>query len=378
MFTLCDNLLLRLGAPVDATLGGQLGGIRKSLPSSSSQLGLFVQADSQEGVNRKGGDMDKAEKTGGERVITPVHKPEDGDDEEGAFWEESPAIIEVPLVPQRGTNAESRDARRMSETYWSDSGGDKQESKIGANTHLITVAEECDDSVKEVDLDGKDYKAAITGSLRQRASKATSHNVKVDGNDRDKMKDSNSSSSNSTANRQVLFAAYKVMWSANYKTEALSKLEQFIDTFPKPKLDATTGDDKLEKILQYARKNRDGDVLPKRRTQKGLHTRGIVSMAENAFSSEDVSRREDIDFRVRCHLKRAEWMREIGDAPLSRVLECVMQARHVADDRYSVWHAWAVTNYAYVAIGEKESQSEEKESLITTKLKWTLITGGIR
>jgi len=38
-------------------------------------------------------------------------------------------------------------------------------------------------------------------------------------------------------------------------------------------------------------------------------------------------------------------MRELDDSPLHEILDCVKQARELATDHYSVWHAWAVTNY---------------------------------
>ena len=52
-----------------------------------------------------------------------------------------------------------------------------------------------------------------------------------------------------------------------------------------------------------------------------------------------------MDLRVKCLLKRAEWMRQLGDSPLEEILDTVMQARQIAEGRFSVWHAWAVTNY---------------------------------
>ena len=58
-------------------------------------------------------------------------------------------------------------------------------------------------------------------------------------------------------------------------------------------------------------------------------------------------------FRVQCLLKRAEWLREVGDVPFSDVLRTVQEARELAPDQYSVWHEWAVANYNQLQIVDK-------------------------
>jgi FKBP12-rapamycin complex-associated protein len=66
---------------------------------------------------------------------------------------------------------------------------------------------------------------------------------------------------------------------------------------------------------------------------------------------ESSTKREDTDafdirlFRVECLLKRAEWMREVGESPFEDVVKTLEEARNLAPSQYSVWHAWAVTNY---------------------------------
>jgi len=62
---------------------------------------------------------------------------------------------------------------------------------------------------------------------------------------------------------------------------------------------------------------------------------------------QDKELREAVNFRVKVLLKRSEWMRELSETAEERadMLDTVLQARNIAECRHSVWHAWAVTNY---------------------------------
>jgi len=67
-------------------------------------------------------------------------------------------------------------------------------------------------------------------------------------------------------------------------------------------------------------------------------------------------------------------MRQLGDSPLEEILDTVMQARQIAEGRFSVWHAWAVTNYdqlqkaseansaAAAAAAEEESKKQNDKN----------------
>jgi phosphatidylinositol kinase/protein kinase (PI-3 family) len=56
-------------------------------------------------------------------------------------------------------------------------------------------------------------------------------------------------------------------------------------------------------------------------------------------------------FRVECLLKRADWTRELNgnnERGVQDTMSTLTEARNLAGDRYSVWHAWAVANYDYL------------------------------
>lgn len=50
---------------------------------------------------------------------------------------------------------------------------------------------------------------------------------------------------------------------------------------------------------------------------------------------------------VKCLLKKAEWMRLLGESvgSIQDVMTTLLKARELTPDHYSVWHAWAVVNY---------------------------------
>lgn len=79
----------------------------------------------------------------------------------------------------------------------------------------------------------------------------------------------------------------------------------------------------------------------------------LTSFIKQIDSNEDIEVTEATYLKVQCLLKRAEWLRILHDNSLtdeqrSDVLATVQEARELASDQYSVWHAWAVTNYDQV------------------------------
>ena len=67
-------------------------------------------------------------------------------------------------------------------------------------------------------------------------------------------------------------------------------------------------------------------------------------------------------FRVECLLKRADWLRELNsnESSVRDTMATLIEARELAGDRYTVWHAWAVANYDYL---KKADSKETKPSL---------------
>ncbi len=70
--------------------------------------------------------------------------------------------------------------------------------------------------------------------------------------------------------------------------------------------------------------------------------------------------KDGVPFKVRCLLKRATWMREIEDGDVQEILETLREARDLAENEYSVWHAWAVANY------DQLKRTDVKDSKIIT------------
>ena len=122
---------------------------------------------------------------------------------------------------------------------------------------------------------------------------------------------------NNAPHSRVMYHTYKFLWAKGERTRALSGLSEFLDTFPPLPLDSE-----------------------------------IRSM------------------NVRCLLKKAEWTRvlmdssdALDDGQLSSVLEMVRQARDLASDQYSVWHAWAVTNFDQLQVAESKLASLNATSI---------------
>ena len=105
------------------------------------------------------------------------------------------------------------------------------------------------------------------------------------------------------AKNRIVYASYKYLWATGDKEAALSQLSVYIRDMPD------------------------------------------LSFVPNVTISESGKLVDLKTFRVMALLKKAEWLREIQTAPFSEVLETVLEARELAPDLYSVWHAWAVTNY---------------------------------
>jgi len=110
------------------------------------------------------------------------------------------------------------------------------------------------------------------------------------------------------ARNRVLFATYKYFWASGDRENreyALKELTSFLDNM----------------------------------TVTSNTTIGSVSTEANRPANDVKS------FRVRCLLKKAQWLKELGTYSYSEVIATVLEARELSSDQYSVWHAWAVTNY---------------------------------
>ena len=131
--------------------------------------------------------------------------------------------------------------------------------------------------------------------------------------------------------KRVLFATYKYLWACGEKQRALDDLSQFLMS---PDI-AIVKDSPLEAA------GRPSDPRADRRSS--FFDGAMMAGADSTAISVSVDLRMKL-FRVKCLLKRAEWMRELGER-FQDVLSVVREARDLAEDDYSVWHAWAVTNY---------------------------------
>jgi len=120
----------------------------------------------------------------------------------------------------------------------------------------------------------------------------------------------------------VLLATYKHLWAVGKRDRALSELSSLISTLPK--------------------------FFP---------------------DLKDESR----ELKVACLLKRAQWVRilhedNLTESVLNEVTASVKEARDLATDQYSVWHAWAVTNYYQLRLADsKESATEDSTNISTRK-----------
>lgn len=116
----------------------------------------------------------------------------------------------------------------------------------------------------------------------------------------------------SVTHPRVLYHTYKFLWMKGERPKALSKLTEFLETMPTVPLES------------------EARVM-----------------------------------KVKCLLKKAEWMKSMMDTAVnasgegvtgvigaSDILGMVREARDLATDQYSVWHAWAVTNFDQLQLTE--------------------------
>lgn len=108
------------------------------------------------------------------------------------------------------------------------------------------------------------------------------------------------------ANDRVMLSTFEYWWAIGEKTRALSELSDYLKVCGVP--------------------NR-------------------LSSNTRRFSTTEATM-----FRVECLLKRADWTRELNpsEGGVRDTLGTLLEARELAGDRYSVWHAWAVANYDYL------------------------------
>eukprot|EP01036_Dinobryon_divergens_P046719 gene46719-62496_t len=114
-----------------------------------------------------------------------------------------------------------------------------------------------------------------------------------------------------SAHPRVLFAMHKYLWEAGERDLALRQLNGLVSILPQGNLDD------MQRLL-----------------------------------------------KVQCLLRRAEWTRilyenRLTDTLLNDVLDTVQTARDLSPAHYSVWHAWAVTNYYQLRLADSKETAEE-------------------
>jgi FKBP12-rapamycin complex-associated protein len=124
-------------------------------------------------------------------------------------------------------------------------------------------------------------------------------------------------------NDKVLLSTFQYWWSNGEKEKALNELTVFLKTCAIP----------------------DG-----------------LGAASHSYSNRDAAM-----FRVRCLLKKATWMRELEKGEVSEILQTLREARELAKDEYSVWHAWAVANYDQLkkaGVSDTKTSFDQESSLV--------------
>ena len=130
-------------------------------------------------------------------------------------------------------------------------------------------------------------------------------------------------------NEKVLFTTYQYWWSCGEKQKALSELTNFLKV-------------------------------------------GTNSESSSSYlNSKDATM-----FRVKCLLKRAIWMRELEEGDVVEILETLREARDLAENDYSVWHAWAVANYDQLKRADAKDHHKNVEE-DTSTVPLTFISPGI-
>jgi FKBP12-rapamycin complex-associated protein len=151
-----------------------------------------------------------------------------------------------------------------------------------------------------------------------------------------------------------MFATHKFWWHSGEKHHALANLTDFLETIQIPGILPAGPDSVASAAGPNAIPNFSPPPVPNLAGQTSANL-NLSGMSVNELRI----------FRVKCLLKRAEWMRELG-SPLEEVLATVMEARELSPDHYSVWHAWAVTNYDQL---KKVDSQEPVEDVTTANLR---------
>jgi FKBP12-rapamycin complex-associated protein len=130
----------------------------------------------------------------------------------------------------------------------------------------------------------------------------------------------------STATLQVHFATFNYWWNRGDRTVAANALSDLLDNFP---------DDNRTAPGTFAALLGAGSPVPS--LNRSATSDSLLNNSRGTFDLTS--------FRVQCLLKKAEWIRELGNRPMQEVLMTVREARELAPEDYSVWHSWAVANY---------------------------------
>eukprot|EP01035_Chromulina_nebulosa_P017836 gene17836-23448_t len=135
--------------------------------------------------------------------------------------------------------------------------------------------------------------------------------------------------SNMTTSR-VLFSTMKYWWSSGERQKALNELNVFIKSLPKFDIQTNITNKSNMNVNPFL------NTTP----NNNFNIRG------NYHDSSNISNNNDIKlFRMKCLLKRAEWMRALSDDSVDDVMNTLREAIELVPDHYPVWHAWAVFNY---------------------------------
>lgn len=144
---------------------------------------------------------------------------------------------------------------------------------------------------------------------------------------------------------RVLLSTMKYWWSSGSRQKALNELNMFIKTLP---------------VFDVSTPSNRGSSSPMvHSTLKRTGTSG-GDMQSNT-TSQDMR-----IFRVKCLMKKAEWMKALGEGSLEEIMRTILEARELTPDHYSVWHAWAVVNFEQLQAVDTEKPDENKEHVTST------------
>ena len=141
----------------------------------------------------------------------------------------------------------------------------------------------------------------------------------------------------------MLFEYHKYLWSSGDKVRALSSLTDFLASGPQSMQLLSLGatDSSTNSLSSMVGAFGSGGTSYGSSSQSHYHHQ---QQQQQHRQQQQNQADPSASFRVRCLLKRAEWMREL-DEDDDDILRTVHEARELASGHYSVWHAWAVTNY---------------------------------